>query len=217
MANRFNEIFPSFVPLYSEFSPRLRIIDNFSDCISFNIRDKGKDDNHHTHQLDKLALEFSSSPSTTIIATDASIKNDIATFILHIYTYNRPIIKMIHHVVYVTSTKAELFVIRSSINQALNLDNVSKVIVITDSIYVARKIFEPSVHSSKFNQQPFSLIFVNSSHITRTIPSNFGNAQAISDGIFTMRSIIQFHFFHAKYSRTSARKAKVTLSSKFGK
>ena len=130
---------------------------------------------------------------------------------------------MIHHVVYVTSTEAELFVIRYSINQALNLDNVSKVIVITDSIYVARKIFELSVHSSKSNQQPFSLIFVNSSHITRTIPSNFGNAQAISDGIFTMRSIkkqkpsIQFHFFHAKYPRTLARKAKVMPSSKFGK
>jgi len=40
-----------------------------------------------------------------------------------------------------------LFAIRCGINQALNLDNVSKVIVITDSIHVARKIFEPSIHS----------------------------------------------------------------------
>ena len=62
------------------------------------------------------------------------------------HTYNRLIIKMIHHAVYITSTEAELFAIRCSINQALNLDNVSKVIVITDSIHVARKIFKLSVH-----------------------------------------------------------------------
>jgi len=40
----------------------------------------------------------------------------------------------------------QLFVIRCSINQAMNFDNVSKIIVITNSIHVARKIFELSVH-----------------------------------------------------------------------
>jgi len=53
---------------------------------------------------------------------------------------------MIHQAVHITSTEAELFAIRCGINQALNLDNVSKVIVITNSIHVARKIFELSVH-----------------------------------------------------------------------
>jgi len=53
---------------------------------------------------------------------------------------------MIHYAVHVTSTEAELFAIRCSINQASNLDNMSKIIVVTDSIYAARKIFEPSVH-----------------------------------------------------------------------
>ena len=146
MANRFNESFLSFISLHSEFSPGLRIIDNFSDCISFNIYNKGKDDKHCAYQLDELALESSSSSSTAIIASDASIKNDIAISILYTYTYNRPIIKMIHHAVHVTSTEAELFAIRYSINQALNLDNVSKVIVITDSIHMARKIFKPSIY-----------------------------------------------------------------------
>jgi len=146
MANRFNESFPSFIPLHLEFSPGLRIIDNFSDRISFNICDKGKDNKHRAHQLDELALESSSFPSTTIITSDASIKDDVATSISHTHTYNRPIIKIIHHAVHVTSTKAELFAIRCGINQALNLDNMSKVIVITDSIHMARKIFEPSIH-----------------------------------------------------------------------
>ena len=146
MANRFNKSFPSFIPLHSEFSPRLRIIDNFSDHISFNIHDKGKDDKHCTHWLDKLTLESSSFSSTAIIVSNASIKNDVAISILHTHTYNRHIIKTIHHMVYVTSTESELFAIRCSINQALNLNNMSKVIVITDSIHMVRKIFKLSIH-----------------------------------------------------------------------
>jgi len=43
MANRSYECFPSFSPLNSEFSPGLRIIDTFSEHISFNIWDKKKD------------------------------------------------------------------------------------------------------------------------------------------------------------------------------
>ena len=41
--NRLNRIFPSFIPLYSEFSPSHRVIDNFSDQFSFNLYNKQKD------------------------------------------------------------------------------------------------------------------------------------------------------------------------------
>ena len=146
MANRFNKSFPSFSPLHSEFSPGHRIIDNFSDHLSFNVCNKEKDNKYCTHQLDKMVLESSSSPSTAIIASDASIKNNVTISISHMHMYNRPIIKMIHYVVYVTSTEAELFVIRCGINQASNFDNMSKIIVVTDSIHKTRKIFEPSAH-----------------------------------------------------------------------
>jgi len=146
MANRFNECFPSFSPLYSEFFPGYRIIDNFSDCFSFNVCDKEKDDKYCAHQLDEIVFELSSSPSIAIIASDASIKNNVTTSMSHTYMYNRPITKTIHHVVHVTSTEAELFAIRYGINQASNFDNVFKIIVITNSIYTARKIFELFVH-----------------------------------------------------------------------
>ena len=43
IANRINKCFPSFVPLHLEFSPSLRVIDNFSNHISFNIYNKEKD------------------------------------------------------------------------------------------------------------------------------------------------------------------------------
>ena len=146
IANRFNESFPSFAPLHSKFLPELRIIDNFSDYIAFNIHNKRKDNKHHAWQLNDLTWELSSSPSTTIIASDASIKNNIAMSISHMHTFNNPIIKMVYHMVHIISTKAELFTIRCGINQALKFNNVSKVIVITDSIHTAKKIFEPTVH-----------------------------------------------------------------------
>jgi len=50
-------------------------------------------------------------------------------------------------VAFVTSTEAELFVIRCSINQAYTKENISKIIVVTDSIYAAKKIFNSSSHS----------------------------------------------------------------------
>ena len=146
MANRFNKSFSSFSPLHSEFSPGCRIIDNFSDYFSFDVCDKEKDNKYYTYQLDKIVLESSSFPSTTIIASDASIKNNVATLISHTYMYNRLIIKMIYYAVHVTNTEAELFTIKYGINQASNFNNMSKIIVITNSIHVTRKIFELLVH-----------------------------------------------------------------------
>ena len=93
-----------------------------------------------------MVLESFSFSSIAIIASDMSIKNNVATSIMHIHTYNKPLIKVIHHVVLITSTEAELFAIRYSINQAMNFNNIAKIIVITDSIHAARKIFDLSVH-----------------------------------------------------------------------
>ena len=151
--NRFNGIFSSFISLYSEFSPGYRVIDNFSDWFSFNLYNKQKDNKIHTQQLDNMVIESSNSSSTTIVVTDASIKNNIDISILHMHTHNNthnnPITKTIHHVVHVTSTEAELFAIRYSINQASNCDGIFKIIIVTDSIHVAKKIFNPSLHLSQ--------------------------------------------------------------------
>jgi len=77
---------------------------------------------------------------------DTSIKNDIATSISHVHLINHPVTKMLHYVAFITSTETELFVIRCSINQACIKENVSKIIVITNSIYVAKKIFDILSH-----------------------------------------------------------------------
>ena len=141
-------IFPSFSPLNSEFSPGHRIIDNFSNCFSFNLVNKNdkKSKNSCTQELDNMVLHFSSIPHSAIVITNASIKNNIATSISHIHAANQLLIKTVHHASFITSTEAELFAIRCSINQACTIDNVSKIIIVTDSIHVAKKIFNYSSH-----------------------------------------------------------------------
>jgi len=42
--NKSHGIFPSFSPLYPELFLGSRIIDNFSDCFSFNLNNKEKND-----------------------------------------------------------------------------------------------------------------------------------------------------------------------------
>ena len=142
--NKSHGIFPSFSPISIEFSPGNRIIDKFSDRFSFNLvnRKEKTKVNNCTLELDEIVLQTSSSPHTALVITDASIKNDIATSISHIHSINSPLTKTIHHTLFVTSTEAELFAIRCGINQACSKDNVSKIIVVTDSIHATKKIFD---------------------------------------------------------------------------
>ena len=148
MDNKFNKVFPSFDLLNSEFSPGLCFIDIFSSCFSFYSVIKHKDNNlkDYFYKLNNIAIISSLNHLHTLIISDMGIKNDVATSIAHIHVHNRPIIKMIHHTTNVTLTKAELFVIRCSINQAVNLPGISKIVIITDSIHAAKKIFDSTIH-----------------------------------------------------------------------
>ena len=144
--NKAYGIFPSFSPLNQEFTPGFRLMDNFSDRFSFNLVNKKEKDNFHVQELDEMVLQISSSPTIAFVATDASIKNDIAISISHLHVANHSLVKTVHHAVFITSTEAELFAIRCSINQACIKENVSKIIVITDSIHAAKKIFDSKSH-----------------------------------------------------------------------
>ena len=145
-ANKVNECFPFFNPLNLEFSSGLRVIDNFSDRISYNLFNKEKNVKSCAQLLDEIVLESSSSLSVAIITSDMSIKNNVAMSIAHIHTHNKPLIKTIYHAVNVTSMEAELFAIRCGINQATCIDNISKIIIVTDSIHAVKRIFDPSIH-----------------------------------------------------------------------
>ena len=105
---------------------------------------KEKSDKSCIQQLDSMVIKAFSSQSTTIVASDANIKNNITTLISHTHISNQPLVKTIHHAAFVTSTEAEMFTIRYSINQATAKPNISKIVVITNSIHAAKRIFNPS-------------------------------------------------------------------------
>jgi len=148
MDNKFNEVFPLFDPTNSEFQPSNRIIDSFSNRFSFHLSSKSS--NHffksHIQQLYILAIEFSNSPINALIVTDASVKNNVMSSIVHIHVHNKPVVKTLHYMVNATTSEAEFFAIRCGINQATLSHEISKIIVVIDSIHVTKKIFDPSSH-----------------------------------------------------------------------
>ena len=93
-----------------------------------------------------MVIEASFLQSIAIVTSDANIKNDIATSISYMYISNQPLIKTLYHAAFVTSTEAKLFAIKCGINQATSNNNISKIVVITDSIHTAKRIFNLSSH-----------------------------------------------------------------------
>jgi len=89
-------------------------------------------------------FDSSSVPLYALIIMDASVKNNITMSISYTHIHNRPIMKTLHHAVNVISTEAEPFTIKCGINQATNLNNILKIIIVTDLIHLAKKIFDPS-------------------------------------------------------------------------
>ena len=148
MDNRFNKVFSSFDPHNQEFSPGSRIIDTFSSWFSFHSFNKHSKNNLtlQSYQLDDLLIVASLDPSYALVITDTSIKNNVATSITHIYIYNKPVIKTLHHVVNITTTEAELFTIRCGINQATNIKDFSKIVIITNLLNTAQRIFNLLSH-----------------------------------------------------------------------
>ena len=138
-------IFPSFAPLHQEFTPGHRISDKFSDHFSFNLVDKKEKDNIYAQELDNLVLQ-NSLPSSALVVTDTSIKDNTATSVVYVHQANSPLIKTVHHTVFVTSSEAELFAMKCGINQACIKDNISKIIIITNFIHSAKCIFDSSLH-----------------------------------------------------------------------
>jgi len=130
--NRLNKIFPSFIPFSSEFSPRDQLINIFHSCFSFHFLNKNSEESKklYIQKLDELVFQTSVNSKMAVVVSDASIKNQVAILIAHFHVFNNLIIKTFHHVVNVTTTKAELFAIRCSINQAIQIMDIHCIIVI---------------------------------------------------------------------------------------
>ena len=100
----------------------------------------------HFKKLEEITLRASSDLFSTIVVSDTSIKNQVPTSILHIHSFDKPVIKTLHRTINITTAEAELFAIQCSINQAIANHNIKNIIVITNSFHITRRIFDSSTH-----------------------------------------------------------------------
>ena len=152
--NKHNEFFLSFSFFNKEFEPGNRLIDLFSDHFSFYFCSPNL--KKHIEKLNKIAFRVLSNPSSTIVISDASIKNYVITSISHIHFYNKPVIKTLHRAINVTTTEAKLFAIHCRINQAVTNWDVNYIVVITNSLHATKKIFDSSVHPYQIHSATIS-------------------------------------------------------------
>ena len=144
--NYLNKVLPS---LNKELSLGFHMVDTFSNCFSFilfNWKDTDALKSHH-NRLDNVYEDSLTNQDTVLVIADASIKNNVATSVLHIQKGQNIINKSIHHAMNVNSIKAKLFAIKCRINQATQIWNVSQIVIITDAISAVKQIFDISVHS----------------------------------------------------------------------
>jgi len=116
--NHLNKVFSSFDSLNKEFSPGSHLVNIFSDQFSF-ISVNHKDlEALVTHQsrLNNIYKNSLTKYDTVFIVIDASVKNNVATSILHICRGQEIIAKTVYYVMNMTFSKAELFAIRYGIN-----------------------------------------------------------------------------------------------------
>jgi len=108
--NHLNGTFPLLNTLNSKISTRIRLIDSFSSHFSFyivNYKDK-KSKNAYFCKLNKIIFKVSSKANSVIIISDASIKDNIATSIAHVYSCSNPIKKTLYYTINIIMTEAEL-------------------------------------------------------------------------------------------------------------
>jgi len=88
--------------------------------------------------LENIYEEFLIKQDTMLIIADTSFKNNIITSVSHIWREQEIIAKLVHHASNVSSTEAKIFTIRCRINHAMQLQDISHIIIITDAILAAK-------------------------------------------------------------------------------
>ena len=137
-----NSIRNCFNSTFSLFSLGSRVVNHFSSRISFHSpsSSSNKDLFHHLDHAFKSSQ--TSSYSTTVIADGGVKKSHVATAVTHIWSDNSIIQRLQVNSINITSVEAELMAICLGLIPAMDKENIHDIIVITDSITVAKKIFE---------------------------------------------------------------------------
>ena len=81
-----------------------------------------------------------------LIISDTSIKNNVATLVSYIYRDQEIIAKSVQDIMNITSIEAKLFTIRYGINHAIHLQDITCIIIITNTIPDTKHIFNISIY-----------------------------------------------------------------------
>jgi len=142
-----------FNPLDAEATPGCSLLDSFSNHISFHPCNHSSlnDRNTHLKSLDCLCLEASSSSSTLVVVTNASVippRNMQAISATHFWRLGYQVSSSKAPASQTTAPDAELFAIRLGVSKATSMD-IECIILINDSLGSARRSVDPSVHSGQ--------------------------------------------------------------------
>jgi len=136
--------------LLSKF-PHYFLSDIFPDYFSFHVVSYSDTEAKiaHIRCLNNIYESVSLDSKTTLVITDASLKDNKVVTVAYVYK-DRDIHKIKQYTMNVTTTESDLFAIRCGITRALSWQNTNYIIVITDIVYAAKKIFDISCYFSNF-------------------------------------------------------------------
>jgi len=143
-----NQVLPVFDNLNKELSLGFCLVDTFSDYCSFNIV-KHKDAKAriaHLNKLENIYRALKNNPDTLFIIIDTSVKNNIVMSVTHIQKEQALITKAIYHTMNILPTEVKLLTIKYGISQAVHINDIINIVVVTDAILAAQKIFDTSYH-----------------------------------------------------------------------
>ena len=129
------------------------MLDNFPNCISFHPCNHLQESFYKAHleALDRLCYRASSDPSTLVVVTDTSVippRNMQAVSAVHFWRLGEQVLSSKVLAGRTTALDAELFAIRLGVAKTVSFD-IKHIILTTDSLSVARRAVDPSVHSGQ--------------------------------------------------------------------
>ena len=140
-----NSIRECFNPLFPLSSLGSRVVDYFPSRFSFHSPSSSSNEDLYLY-LQDLNQAFRSSQMAShniaIVADRGIKKSQVATAVAHIWSENSIVQRLQANSINVTSIEAELMAIRLGLIPAIEEENVHNIIVITDSIAAAKKVFE---------------------------------------------------------------------------
>ena len=102
-----NIIYSHYSQANKEFSLGKRLINSYLNRFFFhtwtcNIK-------NHMHILNNTIINAFNNPHFSVVIADTSIRNNVTTSIAYIYSYNRLVTKIVHHIVNITTMEAECY------------------------------------------------------------------------------------------------------------